>query len=297
MGLVNQLSELTPSIAATAQTLRPLLSPKHTFIWTADHNEAFRRVKEALSQPPVLAHFNPSLPIVLQIDAMTLRYATIELEMLAAIWATAKCKPYLIGVLNFTLMTDHRPLIPILNKYTLDTGHISPYQFTAVWRAGKQLHIPDAQSRAPVSRPTSEDENLCNDAATHLRSIVTCNTIGTVTDPKTQDADRTLQELREAASVNPEYARLKDCMSTGFPSNRYDLHKSLLPYWKIRDSLSADGELVLYGQRIIIPTAYRRRTLTQLHASHRGVEATKRRARQTVFWPGIDADIKSTVEA
>ncbi|XP_069985567.1 uncharacterized protein [Penaeus vannamei] len=291
ISLVNQLSEFTPSIAATAQTLRPLLSPKRTFIWTADHDEAFRRVKEALSQPPVLAHFNLSLPIVLQTDASRLygigyallqdhgqgrlrlvqcgsrfltdaetRYATIELEMLAAVWATAKCKPYLIGVPNFTLMTDHRPLIPILNKYTLDTvenhclqrlkGHISPYQFTT-------------------------DENLCNDAATHLRSIVTCNTIGTVTDPKNEDADRTLQELHEAASVDPEYARLKDCVSTGFPSNRYDLHKSLLPYWKIRDSLSADGELVL----------------------HRGVEATKRRARQTVFWPGIDADIKSTVEA
>jgi len=151
MGLVNQLSELTPSIAATAQTLRPLLSPKRTFIWTADHDEAFRRVKEALSQPPVLAHFDLSLPIVLQTDASRLygigyallqdygqgrlclvqcgsrfltdaetRYATIELEMLASVWATAKCKPYLIGVPNF-LMTDHRPLIPILNKYTLDT--------------------------------------------------------------------------------------------------------------------------------------------------------------------------------
>ncbi|ROT77236.1 hypothetical protein C7M84_004131 [Penaeus vannamei] len=145
MGLVNQLSEFTPSIAATAQTLRPLLSQKRTFIWTADHDEAFRRVKEALSQPPVLAHFDPSLPIVLQTDASRL---------------------YGIG---YALLQDH------------------------------------GQGRyASFSDSISEDENLCNDAATHLRSIVTCNTIGTVTDPKNQDADRTLQELREAASVDPD---------------------------------------------------------------------------------------------
>ena len=85
--------------------------------------------------------------------------------------------------------------------------------------------------------------------------------------------------------------------SDGFPTNRYDLHASALPYWKLRDSLYADGELVLYGSRIVIPAALRRRTLTRLHDSHCGVDATRRHARQTVFWPGIDADIKNTVEA
>ena len=86
-------------------------------------------------------------------------------------------------------------------------------------------------------------------------------------------------------------------MTSGCPSNRYEVHSSALPYWKLRESLYADGELVLYGQRIVIPTAHRRHTLSRLHDSHRGVEATKRRARQTVFWPGIDADIKNTIQA
>ncbi|KAG0725797.1 hypothetical protein GWK47_004545 [Chionoecetes opilio] len=43
------------------------------------------------------------------------------------------------------------------------------------------------------------------------------------------------------------------------------------------------GELVLYGQRIEVPAAHRRRTRARLHDSHRGVAATKRRAQQTVF--------------
>ncbi|KAG0725211.1 Transposon Tf2-6 polyprotein [Chionoecetes opilio] len=343
MGLVNQLSEFTPAIAAVAQPLRPLMSPKRTFTWTPDHDEAFSRVKTALLRPPILAHFDPAFPVILQSDASRLnglgyallqdhgqgrtclvqcgsrfladaetRYATIELELLAAAWAMSKCRPYLIGLQSFTLMTDHRPLIPILNHYTLDAVEnprlqrlkekVSPYLFTAVWRAGKQLCIPDALSRAPVSRPTPEDEMVCSEAAAHLRSVVSLNAINqdqdpSHLDPPHQDADRTIQELRAAAVTDPSYTRLRDCVTSGFPPNRYTLHNSLLPYWKFRDCLYADGELVLYGQRIVVPAAHRRRTLARLHDSHRGVAATKRRAQQTVFWPGIDADITSTVQA
>ena len=339
MGLVNQLAEFTPDIAATAQPLRPLLSPKRSFTWTPDHDTAFERVKSALLSPPVLAPFNPAYPVVLQTDASRLysigyallqdhgqgqmrlvrcgsrfltdaesRYATIELEMLAVAWAIKKCRLYLFGLPHFTLMTDHRPLIPILNSYTLDAVENSrlqkikekvlPYAFTAVWRAGKQLCIPDALSRAPVSSPTPEDEIECDETATHMRRIISCNVITTADESShPHDSDRTLQELRDAAAVDPDYRRLLTCVSSGFPTNRYDLHKSVLPYWKLRDNLYSDGELVLYGQRIVVPTAFRRRTLARLHDSHRGAEATKRRARQTVFWPGIDSDIKSTIEA
>ncbi|XP_064077716.1 uncharacterized protein LOC135195389 [Macrobrachium nipponense] len=72
MGLVNQLAEFTPDIALTAQPLRPLMSPKRSFLWTPDHHQAFKRVKQALSSPPVLASFDPTLPTILQTDASRL---------------------------------------------------------------------------------------------------------------------------------------------------------------------------------------------------------------------------------
>ena len=336
MGLVNQLAEFTPDIAATAQPLRPLMSPKRAFLWTPDHDEAFRQVKAALLSPPVLASFDPDRPVILQTDASRLygigyallqdhgngrlrlvqcgsrfladaetRYATIELEMLAVVWAMSKCRLYLSGLQHFTLMSDHRPLIPILNHYSLDAienprlqrlkEKIAPYLYTAVWRAGKQLSIPDALSRAPVSHPTPEDETACADSTAHLRAVISVNAVASDEDVPPQDSDRTLQDLREAARLDPSYSRLRDCVTSGFPPNRYDLHNDLLPFWKLRDSLSTDGELVLYGPRIVVPAALRRRTLARLHDSHRGVEATKRRARQTVFWPGIDSDVTNTV--
>lgn len=47
------------------------------------------------------------------------RYAMIELEcMEASKWGMKKCRQFLKGFSNFNLVTDHRPLIPILNDYS-----------------------------------------------------------------------------------------------------------------------------------------------------------------------------------
>ncbi|XP_045134076.1 uncharacterized protein K02A2.6-like [Portunus trituberculatus] len=89
-------------------------------------------------------------------------------------------------------------------------------------------------------------------------------------------SDLALEELRKVATEDPEYVQL--------------LHF-------LREDLYCDEDLVLYGARVLVPTALRRRVLARLHDSHRGVEATKRRARQAVFWPGVDADIANTVRA
>ncbi|MFV0366579.1 MAG: RNase H-like domain-containing protein [Mangrovibacterium sp.] len=337
MGLANQLAEFTPEIAKTAKPLRPLLSPSRSFTWTPDHDLAFKQVKKALSSPPILAAFDPGLPTYLQTDASRLygigyallqdhgssqlrlvqcgsrfladaetRYATIELEMLAVSWALQKCRLYLTGLQSFTVHTDHRPLVPILNSYTLDMienprlqrlrERMSHFTFRAVWRAGKTLRIPDAFSRAPVSRPTPEDTSDSASTMAHLRSVIPSAAYQEDAAPRIE-ADRHLQELANAAQQDSDYVRLRDCILAGFPANRYSLHTSLLPYWKLRDSLSVDGSLVLLGARIVIPAALRRQTLARLHDSHRGVEATKRRSRQTVFWPGIDSDITNTVAA
>ncbi|ROT64575.1 hypothetical protein C7M84_017481 [Penaeus vannamei] len=152
--------------------------------------------------------------------------------MLAASWAMGKCRLYLAGLQHFTLHTDHRPLIPILNHYTLDAIEnprlqrlrvkMAPYVFTAVWRAGKTLCVPDALSRAPVSHPTFDDEEECTMTAAHVRSLVSTNatsTDGQATAPILDD-DRTLQELRAVCGslsitpsatpfflANPESAR------------------------------------------------------------------------------------------
>ena len=137
----------------------------------------------------------------------------------------------------------------------------------------------------------------CADSTAHLRAVVTVNAIASEDNSPPQDANRIVQELRNAARADSSYIRLWNCVTSGFPSNHYNLHSDLFPFWKLRYSLCADGDLVLYGQRILIPAPLLRRILARLHDSHRGVEAAKRGARQTVFWPGINSDITCTIRA
>ncbi|XP_076036799.1 uncharacterized protein LOC143022463 [Oratosquilla oratoria] len=226
MGLVNQLADFSPDVASAGAPLRPLMSPKRSFVWTPDHDQAFERVKRALSSPPVLAAFDPSLSTVLQTDASRLyglgyallqdhgegqyrlvqcgsrfltdtetRYATIDLELLAVVWAMRKCKFYLTGLQHFSLVTDHRPLVPILNSYTLDANDnprlqrlkekIAAFTFTATWRPGKELCIPDALSRFPV-QPTVDDDALDRETNFSVRSIVTLRAVESLaTTPRT----------------------------------------------------------------------------------------------------------------
>ena len=150
MGLVEQLAGFSSEVAAAKGPLRPLLSSKNAFLWTADHDRAFSAVKRALVQPPKLAQFDPSLETTLQVDASNKngmgyallqrhgeawklvdansrwcsdtesRYAIVELELAGAEWAIRKCRLYLLGLPSFTLVVDHQALVSILDRHTLD---------------------------------------------------------------------------------------------------------------------------------------------------------------------------------
>ena len=109
--------------------------------------------------------------------------------------------------------------------------------------------------------------------------------------------DVTLSDVRAAAAKDPEMLVLKDDILTGFPDDRSQLNRLLGPYWDLRDRLAVDDGLVMCGRRLVIPTCLRRLTLQRLHARHQGVKRTKRRARQSVYWPRVDQDIAKFIGA
>ena len=339
LGLVNQLGAFSSDTATAAEPLRDLLRPQHTWAWTETHTLAFEAVKKTLTSPPVLAFFDPSLPTALQTDASRLnglgyallqrhqeqwrlvqcgsrflsdtesRYAAIELELLAVTWAVRKCHLFLAGLPSFDILTDHRPLIPILNQKSLpeiDNPRLQrlrmkllAYSFNATWQSGKTHCIPDALSRAPVDYPTTEDEEAEQDVSHQVHSIIARSV--TQLDPNgariSPIEDATLSRVRNAARADPGYMELCETVLRGFPPQRSDLASELRPSWGIRDRLTVDDGVLVYGSRLLIPRSLRRETLQRLHDSHQGIERTLRRARQSVYWPGIDREITATVQS
>ena len=53
----------------------------------------------------------------------------------------------------------------------------------------------------------------------------------------------------------------------------------------------------MLGNRVIVPTSLRKKVLHLLHAAHQGVDRMKGRASESVFWPGIVADIERKRES
>ena len=64
--------------------------------------------------------------------------------------------------------------------------------------------------------------------------------------------------------------------------------RQYLPY---RDGFYISDGVILYNDRVVIPPQLRHQVLCTLHAAHQGVSAMERRARATVFWPGMTQDI------
>jgi len=59
----------------------------------------------------------------------------------------------------------------------------------------------------------------------------------------------------------------------------------------MKEELTVEDGLLLRGQRLIIPAALQTFYVGQLHQGHPGIEATKRRARETMYWTSMYTDI------
>jgi len=75
-----------------------------------------------------------------------------------------------------------------------------------------------------------------------------------------------------------------------------ELPAQIREYWSFRDEMSVQDGVILKGQRVIIPEAMQANILDQLHYGHMGIEKTKLRAKDCVYWININKDIEKMVK-
>ena len=338
-GLTNQLASSTSQIAHILAPLRPLLSSKNDFLWTEVHETAFQNARKALTTAPTLAYFDLGKETRLHTDASTMgigfvllqramedgewktvragsrfltdtetRYAVIELECLAVAWAVKKCQTFLSGLDHFTVVTDHNPLVPILNTHRLDEienprlqrlrTRLMAYNFTAQWLKGTHNEAANALSRHPHCPPSigddlAEYDTDGNFAPTLAPSIIQIRT--STSNPIDMESLH-LHELRRHAAEDPEYQMLKETILSGFPNQKASLKEPVKKFWCIKDCLTIDDDLIVHGCRLYIPHSLRATMLSRLHEAHQGISRSQARARLTIYWPGIDDDIANFVK-
>ena len=105
-----------------------------------------------------------------------------------------------------------------------------------------------------------------------------------------------LCRLREAGSKDHEYKRLIENIISGFESKSV-LPPNLQQYWSLKDQLVVHDGLIMFGHRIVVPAAIRKEVLCRLHAAHQGINRTRARARESIFWPGLSNEIQDMVRS
>ena len=195
-------------------------------------------------------------------------YAVCELECLGIQWAIEKCRLYLLGA-EFLVLTDHKPLLGILNGRDLDsiqntrlqriTTKLLGYNFKVQWIPGKKQFIADALSRYPVFQPEVEDQ------ADVLIQVL-----------KIHEMDPALKIISDAAQEDEEYQQIVAAISEG------KLNESLQrghPGWMLKNQWEFLGfqdqyGLIVHHNRIFVPEEAWKRVLDKLHIQHTGQNKT-----------------------
>ena len=68
-------------------------------------------------------------------------------------------------------------------------------------------------------------------------------------------------------------------------------------FGRIRDKLtvSQDADVILHGNRIVMPNSLRQRAISIAHEGHQGLVKTKKLLHEKIWFPRIDHDVKEMI--
>ena len=101
----------------------------------------------------------------------------------------------------------------------------------------------------------------------------------------------TLQKIREETELDSELSLLKTTIFNGFPGSQHDTDPEIRSYFNVRDNLWVNEDVVMYGNRIVIPKLFRHGLLQFLHSAHQGTDGMRARAAKCIYWPGMNSAI------
>ena len=100
--------------------------------------------------------------------------------------------------------------------------------------------------------------------------------------------------LQEESAQSPTCTALVKLMAGGLPEESTQWPEGIRQFFPFRRALLSVGEVVMYGDRILIPEALHPRILDILHAGHSGRSTMQTMATEAMFWPGLTQDIVQT---
>ena len=195
LGLCNYYRSFIPHLADTAVPLNHLLKNKVPFVWSEECETAFRSIQESLVNPPLLIHpeigghfyiltdasdgacgaaichlregiFRPVVYYGYTFGKAERNYSVTEREGLAVI-KVLKAHDSMLSGAKITILTDHQPLIPLLQQAAKAPSQrlkrwglaLTDFDYQIYYTPGENHHLPDFLSRVVMKdTPTRESE-------------------------------------------------------------------------------------------------------------------------------------------
>lgn len=211
------------------------------------------------------------------------KYAQIEKECLAGVWASERFYMYLCGLESYRLLTDHKPLVTLINHRDLDRAplkcqrlliRLMKFNPVAEYVPGKNLIVPDTLSRHPES--TVEDTVLNEDIRAYVDAI------------EEQERHKPVLELIKMETAKDDFLQyVQHYIRSGWPQHERNVTRPAMDYYRERGSLSEQNGLLKRANQIVIPQTLRSEMLERIHHGHLGLNKCRERYRDAIWWPKI----------
>ena len=319
--MANYLCRFLPDLSTVLKPLPDLLKSDMAWVWSTNQQHAFEQLKIMVTTSPIYAFYDSNLPTVVSADASSYglgvvivqlhgykllpvayatrtltdtekRYAQIEKELLASTWACEKFARYLVGLKSFTLQTDRKPLITIINSQDLDKAPIRcqrllmrlmRFSITAKYVPGKELTVANALSRTPLENQEIQDTE--QEILVHVEATLETKPV----------SPQKLTQIKQETTTDEQLQIAMKYVKHGWPEHARNVPVQIHDLYCARLQLSVVDNMLVYGNRIVIPTTLRPDILSRIHEGHMGINKCKERAQTTVWWPGIGQDIERKV--
>ena len=227
-------------------------------------------------------------PIQYALTETEKRYSQIEKEMLSVVFGLTRFHTYTYGR-KVTVHNDHKPLAAVLKRPVGENPirlqrmlcRIMGYDLDFKYIKGKDLLIADALSRSHTTNHTrsqSEEE---------------IETIGLVIQD--QSVTYHLNEIAEETAKDKVLQSVIHHISENWSISKRRLPMDVLPFWSCKDQLSFNDDILYRGDRIVVSATLRKSLTEKLHQAHMSVESTLRRARTSLWWPGMNSQLKQFI--
>ncbi|XP_062538974.1 uncharacterized protein K02A2.6-like [Armigeres subalbatus] len=331
LGAINYYGKYVREMRTLRQPMDQLLKVDTKFDWSPACQKSFDRFRELLQSPLLLTHFNPSMDIIVSADASSVglgariahrfpdgtvkaiyhvsrslsaaetNYSQIEKEGLALVFAVTRFHRMLFGR-KFILETDHKPLlqifgskkgIPIYTANRLQRWALTLllYDFEIYYVSTDSFGHADVLSRLINNHVRPEEDYV-------IASLELEHNVRTIINETLQTFPLSFKLIQGATRSDSCIQQVIRYVNENWPSKKETItDPGIQQFFLRRECLSVVDGCLMYGERLVIPLACRKKVLLQLHKGHPGVERMRSIARQHIYWPNIDVDVTNFVRS